>query len=281
MPKLQLSFHGTFALKKEDLLKILQACIEEKGLDDTKERLMERTGLGNQKVTPMKSWAVRAGLVSKNYLTTEAKVVLDKDPYLQSPITDWLIHFYLSFGDKGLTKPPNDPADWGGWSYFVHSFLLECRSFTLNDLVQRSAAIFNQETEERLTENFKIVLKAYVLPPNKKEESPLKACQFITLEEDKFTTENAALPNAYLIAYFLTKLWERDFGNTTSVLTTDIIEQKMGLAPILSVEKEALQEHLNQLETLALIEQRRTVSPSQVIRRWHDPITLLEKAYGY
>jgi hypothetical protein len=281
MVKLQLSFHGTFTLKKEDLLKILQACTEEKGLDDTKERLMERTGLGNQKVTPMKSWAVRAGLVSNNYLSPEGKVVLDKDPYLESYITDWLMHFYLSFGDKGLTKPPNDPADWGGWSYFVYSFLPEYRIFTLNDLVQHSATIFDQETEKRLTENFKIVLKAYALAPNKKEESSLKACKFITLEEDKFTTGNAALPNPYLIAYFLAKLWERDFGDATSVLTSDILEQKMGLAPILSVEKEALQEHLNQLETLALIEQRRTVSPSQVIRRWDNPIMLLEKAYGY
>lgn len=281
MPKLQLSFHGTFALKKEDLLKILQACAEEKGLNDTKDRLMERTGLGNQKVTPMKSWAVRAGLVTNNNLSAEGKTVLDKDPYLQSLITDWLMHFYLSFGDKGLTEPPNDPANWGGWSYFVYSFLPEFRIFTLNDLVQHSATIFDQETEKRLTENFKIVLKAYALAPNKKEESCLKACKFITLEKDKFTTGNAALPNPYLIAYFLAKLWERDFGDATSVLTSDILEQKMGLVPILGVEQEALQEHLNQLETLALIEQRRTVSPSQVIRRWNNPIMLLEKAYGY
>jgi len=35
MPKLQLSFHTTFALKKEDLLKIIQAASEEKGLNDT------------------------------------------------------------------------------------------------------------------------------------------------------------------------------------------------------------------------------------------------------
>lgn len=279
MLKLQLSFHGTFALKKEDLLKILQACTEEKGLNDIKERLMERTGLGNQKVTPIKSWAVRAGLVSNNYLSAEGKIVLDKDTYLQSIITDWLMHFHLSFADKGLAEPPNDPSEWGGWSYLVFTFLPENRIFTLNDLVQHSATVFNQETEQRLSENFKIVLKAYAFPLNKKEESPLKACKFITLEGDKFTTRNAALPNPYLLAYFLAKLWERDFGDATSVLTSEILEQKMGLAPILGVEKEALQEHLNQLETLALIEQRRTVSPSQVIRRWKDPITLLEKAY--
>ena len=281
MAKLQLSFHGTFALKKEDLLKILQAITEEKGLDDTKERLVERTGLGNQKVTPMKSWAVRAGLVSKNYLSAEGKVVLDKDPYLQSLITDWLMHFYLSFGDKGLAKPPNDPSDWGGWSYLVYVFLPENRIFTLNDLVQHSATIFEQETEERLTKNFTMVLKAYALPLNKKEESPLKTCQFVTLGEEKFITENAALPNPHLIAYFLAKLWERDFGDTTSVLTSEILELKMGLAPILGLKKEAIQEQLNQLENLALIEQRRTVSPSQVIRRWDNPIELLEKAYDY
>lgn len=32
MPDLQLSFHGTFALKKDDVLKILQAAQESQGL---------------------------------------------------------------------------------------------------------------------------------------------------------------------------------------------------------------------------------------------------------
>lgn len=49
MPKLQLSFHTTFALKKEDLRKIVQAAAGEKGLDDTLEGLIGRTGLGNKK----------------------------------------------------------------------------------------------------------------------------------------------------------------------------------------------------------------------------------------
>ncbi|KYC40736.1 hypothetical protein WA1_24155 [Scytonema hofmannii PCC 7110] len=282
MPRLQLSFHTTFALKKEDLLKILCTAAEEQGLKDTIENLMERTSLGNKKVAPMKSWAMRAGLVRDNYLSPEGKIVLEKDPYLKSTITDWLMHFYLSFGDKGLAKPPDNPSDWGGWSYFVYSFLPELPTFTLNELVQCSAVIFEQDSEKRLMENFTIVLKAYALSPNKntKEESPLKYCQFLTLDEDTYTTRNATLPNPYLIGYFLAKLWERDFGDTTSVLTDDLLQQKMGLAPILGIETEALQECLNQLETLAIIEQRRTVSPAQIIRRWTDPLALLEKAYA-
>lgn len=74
MPKLQLSFHTTFALKKEDILRILQAAAEEKGLSDTLEGLMDRTSLGNKKVVPMKSWASRSGLVANDFLSPEGKI---------------------------------------------------------------------------------------------------------------------------------------------------------------------------------------------------------------
>lgn len=274
MAKLQMHFNGNFPLKKEEVSRILEAAAEEQGLNDTLQNLMDRTCLGNAKVGKIKSWAIRAGLVKQNHPTQEGKIVWQLDRHLESSITDWLMHFYLTFGDKGLQQPPENPADWGGWSYFIHSFLLEYGRFTADELLATSTSIFEEESKI-ISERIKYILRAYT------ENVALSSCRFIILEGDKFTTGSADLPNSYLIAYFLAKLWERDFGDTTSVLTTDIVEQKMGLAPILGVEKEALQEHLNRLETLALIEQRRTVSPSQVIRRWHDPIMLLEKAYAY
>ncbi len=289
MPRLQLSFNATFALKKEDLIKVLQAAAEEKGLGDTTPSLIQRTGLGNRKIGPMKSWAIRAGLVSDERLSPEGKVVWRLDRSLGSVVTDWLMHFYLSFGTQGherykgvgekLENPPSAPADWGGWSYFVYTFLPEYHTFTLDELVKRSASVFEQEIEKRLTENFTFLLKAYALPPNSREESPLKLCKFLTLDENQFIAGNAPLLNPYLLGYFLAKLWERD-GNTNSVLTDDILQQKMGLSSVLGIKTETLQECLNQLETLALIEQRRTVSPAQIIRRWGDPLTLLEKAYA-
>lgn len=273
MVKLQLSFHGTFALKKEDLLKILRACTEEKGLDDTKENLMARTGLGNQKVTPMKSWAVRVGLVSQNHLSAEGKVVLDKDPYLESPITEWLMHFYLSFGGKGLTAEPENPADWGGWSYFVYTFLPEHTTFTIEELQHYSAIVFDQDSDKSILKNFRVVLRAYT------ESQALASCKFLTLEEDKYSTGNSRLPNPYLMGYFLAKLWERDFKDEGSVLTESILSQKMGIVPVLGLKPEALQEQLNALEAYGIIEQRRAVPPFQVIPRWDDPLALLEKAY--
>jgi hypothetical protein len=275
MPKLQLSFHTSFALKKEDLSKILQVAAEENGLDSLLETLMERTGLGNKKVGPMKSWAIRAGLVSNSFLSPEGRIVLEKDPELKSSITDWLMHFYLSLGDKGLQSPPNDPADWGGWTYFVYKFLPQNRIFTHNELVSYGTFVFEQETAQKLTKNFKILLRAYT------EDQALASCKFLTQEGEQFTINdnNLCLPNPYMLGYILSKLWERDFPNKDSVLTESLLNHPMGLAPVLGITPTQTQEQLNILETHGIIEQRRAVPPFQVLPRWDNPLALLEKAY--
>ena len=273
MPKLQLSFHTTFALKKDDVLKILTAASEAQGLDDSLDNLMERTGLGNKKVGPMKSWAIRAGLVSGDRLTPEGELILTKDPYLQSPITDWYMHFYLSFGDNGLATLPDNPADWGGWTWFVYSFLPEHRSFTQNELVGYASTIFPEETTQKLTKNLKILLRAYT------ETYALSGCRYLYTEGDEYVSGQGWQPNEYLTGYFLAKIWERDYPGQTSVLTEAILSHKLSLAAALGISTDTLQERFNALEVLGIIEQRREVPPSQILPRWDSPLELLEQAY--
>lgn len=275
MPKLQLGFHGNQAfLNKEDLLKIVKVASQDQGLNDSQENLMLKTGLGNKKVTPMKSWARRSGLVRDNYLTPEGKIILAKDPYLQSPITDWYMHFYLSFGDNGLATPPDTPADWGGWTWFVYSFLPEYFTFNTANLFYEAGQTFSDDAKQ-IEKNLRYVLRAYT------ESEALAACQFLQkIDTTKYIAGEAQLPNPYLIGYFLSKLWERDFGDTTSIVTDDILNHKMGLAPLLGLEPATLQEQLDKLEIFGLIEQWRTVPPFQSIRRWESPLALLEQAYA-
>ena len=273
MPKLQLSFHTTFALKKDDLLKILKAASEENGLDDSLENLMERTGLGNKKVGPMKSWAIRAGFVQDDKLSPEGALILEKDPYLESPLTDWFMHFYLSFGDNGLTTPPDNPADWGGWAWFVYSFLPEHRSFTHDELVGYASTVFPEETTKKLTKNLKILLRAYT------ETYALSGCRYLYTEDDDYVSGQGWQPNEYLTGYFLAKIWERDYPGQTSVLTEAILSHKLGLAAALGISTDTLQERFNALEVLGIIEQRREVPPFQILPRWDSPLELLEAAY--
>lgn len=271
MAKLQLHFNGNFPLKKEEISRILQAATEEKGLNDNLQGLMDRTSLGNAKVGRIKSWAIRAGLIKDNRPSPEGEIVWRLDPYLESNITDWLLHFYLTFEEKGLQQPPDNPADWGGWSYFVYTFLPQYSTFTSDELLYRSASVFEEERKIIAT-RIKFILRTYTEP------QALASCKFLNLEKDQYFA-GACLPNPYLVGYFLAKLWERDFQGEGSILTSSMLNHKMGLAPVLGVKAEALQEQLNTLEAYGIIEQRRAVPPFQVIPRWDKPLALLEKAY--
>ena len=274
MPKLQLGFHTNFALKKEDIVGILQAATEERGLKDSLEGLMNRTGLGNKKIAPTKAWASRVGLLAGDFLSLEGRLVLEKDPYLESPLTNWLMHFYLSLGDKGLQPPPAIPADWGGWTWFIYSFLPEYFTFKTSNLFYEAGIVFPDDTKQ-LEKNFRYVLRAYT------ESEALESCQFLQkLDNNKYIAGEAKLPSPYLVGYFLAKFWQRDFGATNSVVTDDILNHKLGLAPLLGLEPATLQEQLDKLEIFGLTEQRRTVPPFQTVRRWDSPIALLEQAYA-
>lgn len=273
MTKIQLHFNASFSLKKEEIKRILDAASETQGLKDTLQNLMAKTGLGNAKVGKIKTWSVRAGLIKDNHLSPEGKIVLKHDPDLQSIVTDWLMHFYLSLGNQGLNPIPENPFEWGGWTYFVYTFLPQNPTFTKDILDQNSISIF-EESEKVIPKRMKYILRAYT------EQQALANCQFIKkIKADKYEAGDPNLPNFYLIGYLLAKLWQRDFGQATSVLTDDIINQKMGILPVLGIQAESLQQHLNGIESLGIIEQRRTVAPYQIIRRWDNPLTLLEKAY--
>lgn len=272
MANLQLHFNGNFPLKKEELRRILQAATEEKGLNDSLENLMARTSLGNAKVGRIKSWAIRAGLIHNNRPSLEGEIIWRIDHYLESNITDWLMHFYLSFGDKGLQNQTDNPAEWGGWSYFIYVFLPHYKTFTYEEFIYHTDSVFEEESKI-IASRIKFILRAYT------ESQALASCKFLTLEENKYIAGSARLPNPYLVGYFLAKLWERDFKGEGSIFTESLLNQKMGLAPVLGIKAEAIQEQLNALEAYGIIEQRRAVPPFQVIPRWDEPLALLEKAY--
>lgn len=88
------------------------------------------------------------------------------------------------------------------------------------------------------------------------------------------------MPNDHLFAYFLTQIWQRDFGSSTSVSADLLLDHPFGLAPLLNVSRDHLQDYLDRLSgSGGIIEQYCTVPPFQVISRWQDPLKLLEKAY--
>ncbi len=280
MSELNLSFHTTFSLKKEDILRIVKVAEEEeKGVKDSQENLMAKTGLGNKKVSPIKSWSIRSGLVDRETgkLTPQGAIARKHDPYLQSPITDWLMHFYLSFSDKGLATPPPDPAEWGGWTWFVYSFLPNHPSFSRSTLDNAANQIYETDKKKAksISDDLLKVLKAYT---DKKDA--LAQINFLkSSAKDQYIAGEATLPPDELIAYFLAMICERDFKNLSQINSDRLLQHPYGLAPILGISPDQVQDLLDRLSGKSLIEQYKTVPPFQIIPRWNDPLDLLEKAY--
>ena len=270
MEKLQLSFHTTFALKKAELARLLPVS----GQSLSKDALMAHTGFGNKKIGPVNSWATRGGLLTSKGLTPAGALALKYDPYLTSRTSEWLLHFYLSFGGNGLATPPTSVAEWGGWPYFVFSFLPSNPEFREDDLVADSMLLF-ADKPELIKSNFSFVLRAYT------SQDALARCRFITWSESEkvYKTGHSELPNSFLLGYFLASLWARDYSDTTSVLTDQVLTQRMGLSSVLGMQPGELSGVLDVLEGRSIIEQRRTVAPYQIVRRWQSPIDLLEQAF--
>ena len=272
LERLQLSFHTTFALKKAELARLLPVA----GQSLSKEALMAHTGFGNKKIGPIKSWATRGGLINDGNLTPQGAVALKYDGHLTSRTTDWLLHFYLSFGGYGLATPPASVTEWGGWPFFVFSFRPDHPEFTEDDLVAESTLVF-ADKPELIRSNFSYLLRAYT------SQEALGRCRFITWSESekKYQTGNSELPNVFLIGYFLACLWARDYSDTTSVITDQLVYRPMGLGALLGMQPRELGGVLDDLEGRSILEQRRTVAPFQIVRRWHSPLELLEKAFQY
>lgn len=275
MPKLQLGFYGHFLPKGEDLSKVLEAAEKDQGLKGSNEQLSQRTNMGGPKVSRMKSWIIRSGLVKNHYLSPEGKIVMKCDPYLESPITAWLMHFYLCFGGNGLQAPPKSAAEWGGWTYFIFDFLRDRNFFTLDDFFLACEVNFELTNSKTVKTLLRTLMRTYTDP-----SSVLSRCQFISLvQNNQYKSDRITPPNIYLIGYFLAKLWERDFPETTSILTEKILSQPYGLCPILKIEPDILQECLTTLETKEIIQQKHRISPEQLVRCWDEPLNLLEQAY--
>ncbi len=244
-----------------------------------------QTELSRQRVSNAKQWAMVGNLLDSQGLTAEGKLALQKDPYLEATVTDWLMHFFCSLSGQGSQSQPERFADWGIWTYFVYEFLPEHPTFTQAEFVQAASPYF--ETAN-LNPYFKTLLKTYG------SGDAIANCRFLCQNDSHYTTGSPNLQNAYTVGYLLAKTWQRDFGDRSSVLVNDLLTAPMGLPVILGISEAQLREQLDQLAELDIIEQRsakphtagQTPERRQdnemsyiVVRAWENPLDLLEKAY--
>lgn len=219
-------------------------------------------------------WAIAANLVTEQGLTPEGQLVANKDPYLETTVTDWLIHFHLS--RHGL------------WRYFVYEFLPNQKPFKQDELFTHCLKIFKTESPDTLKKSLRLVLKTYT-------ESPaIVKSGFLKQQNKTYLTGYSDLSNPYTTGYILAKIWEHEFKTRSSILVDEIIESETPLNQVLGIDKESLLQQLDILAEQEIIEQRSAKphligtkpikreaheSAYQVYCCWNSSIDLLEKAY--
>jgi hypothetical protein len=208
-------------------------------------------------------------------LTTVGRLVLAKDPYLETTVTDWLIHFHLS---------RNHPF----WSYFIYEFLPGRAEFTQAELTQCFTVIFIAESPDQIQKISKLILNSYL------DDEAIGKHRFLIQKKLTYSIGNSDLSNPYTTGYLLAKVWECNFERQQSVLVDQIFGAKQDLARLLGISDERLRKQLIILEKHEIIE-RRSAQPHlpgdkprivneeesayQIYRCWSKPEDLLEKAY--
>jgi hypothetical protein len=270
-------------LNKVDLRQCLTVWADHPEASNTE--VTSQTGLSKKRVSSAKQWAMLGNLLNSQGLTDIGRLALEKDPYLEATVTDWVIHFFCSLNGKGLQSPPDKPSDWGLWTFVVYDFLDKNLSFTEEELVQSASQALG---DGNLEEQAKICLKSYV------QKDGLSNCRFLSHSDNLYKIGNPSLQNSFVIGYLLSIIWQRDFGDQTSLLVNNLLGMKMGLSQVLGVQEPQLRDQLDRLAELEVIEQR-SAKPHKigtqterkqdeemtyiVVRCWNNPLELLAKAY--
>jgi len=244
-----------------------------------------QTGLSQQRVSSARQWAILSNFLDLQGLTDIGKLALEKDPYFEATVTEWVIHFFCSLNGNGLQPKPEKPSDWGLPAFIIYDFLSSKFSFTQKQLVQSASQSLEGNDLEA---SVKAWLKTYA------QNDGIKSCQFLTHSENFYTVGNPNLQNSYTVSYLLANIWQRDFGRQNLLLVSDLIDAQMGLSEVLGIQEPQLREQLDRLAELEVIEQRSAkphkmgTQPERrqqeeefyiVVRCWDNPLELLAKAY--
>ena len=193
--------------------------------------LAAQTGLTTAAFRNATQWARAANLLDDRGLPPGRH----KAPYLETTVTDWLIHFHLSLGDRSL------------WHYFVYEFLPKHSLFTQEELLDSCIEVFSTESPDQLKKSLRLILKTYTEP------QAIAKNKFLMQNKKRYSTGDSDLSNPYAVGYLLAKIWERDFKLQSAVLIDEIVNAEMRLANVLGTNREHLRQQLDILAKYEIV----------------------------
>ena len=268
-------FHKSFVLDRKNIAKVLALAAENPRID--RQAIAAETGIGigknvsDGKVRPTIQYAIYSGLLqsesaeSRNSIlfSDVGKIVFAYDRWLESAVTQWVMHYFLCRAESEALI----------WSFFVHVFLQNHAEFNGDLLSEELKSWFVGLSQRNLRENRRILLNCYT-----SENALSKVGLIIAVEKDEYARVDNKHINAFLAAYILAEIWETKNADAT-MIDKSVLLKKGHLASTLGLNKENLQNCLDEINSIGAINQSSEAPPFQVVRRWNDKFDLLRRAY--
>lgn len=267
--KLGTSFHRTFALSRDSLSQVLRVAVRHDGL--TSDLLRQETSLGTVQVEAVPRYAYATGLLSSaNQPLSFGRLVMERDPAMSLPATQWLLHYHLSAPHRG------GPVFW---KHLVVGCLTPSSVVTAADLageVRRCLAgtTKHQVGDSTLRGAATAFIGTYTKPEALGNLGLLRSSErgaYEVCEPDDIPVE--------VFAYAVCDYWEGVLGGANTVDLAELTARS-DLPALLMLSTAATNRLLRTGQRMGLFEVQRSVAPYQVMRAWRSPAQALGALYG-
>lgn len=273
---MSIGYSKTFRFEGSLVAKLLMDFVNTPKL--SRNEVMERLGVGNQKAEAMITWLGMIGLRDNKSreLTSLGELLLEHDPYFEDINTLWLLHYQLA-------SNPNAEV----WYLLTNKFLPNYTTFSfedaLNFLVSLSIRPLN---DKHLRSDVAIFLKSFI------STDAFKKLNFITASDESKKviskmTFHKHLPiniSPYLIAYVIYDYRSKNYPNAVTITIRELLTLDGNVGKAFSLDRRELEKYLKLLigyEYGELIDISTTAGLDQVGLRFKDNVlNILEKYYN-
>lgn len=275
MGLVNLSFHQTFGLNFRDIGSLVKSISKNPYYDNFE--ISEESGIGigklpdKGKVLPTIKWADYAGIIEVEYegkqrvlkLSPEGKILFEYDPYFQSTITAWFVHYNLS-------KPPIE-KEKSAWHFLIQKFLPGRYEFTRKDLIHGLEAEFPDAKIKSI--NPGVLLNSYI------EDNAMNNLNIIEqVDKNSFRKGISNIPNPFVLGFIFAKIWEREYPNRMTIPFGHLNEPNHLLSTMNISEDRALN-YLAQLKNEGIYDLNKVVMPFDIMRHNLDSKEILKLAF--
>jgi hypothetical protein len=204
----------------------------------SRNEVMERLGVGNQKAEAMITWLGMIGLRDNRSreLTPLGKLLLKYDPYFEDINTLWLLHYQLA---------SNPDAEV--WYLLTNKFLPNYTTFSFEDALNFLVSCgIRPINDQHLRSDVAIFLNSFT----KLSVDALTNLNFIRASDDKNISNKTFHKNIplnispYLIAYVIYDYESKNFPNAVTITIKELLTLDGNVGKVFSLDRKELEKYL-------------------------------------